>query len=60
MKNINNITNSFYSDEWYTKREIVELAFKLFPPNEGDHIICPFDSDKSNFVKVVKELEKEN
>lgn len=60
MKNINNITNNFYSDEWYTKREIVELAFKLFPPNEGDHIICPFDSDKSNFVKVVKEKYDKN
>ena len=25
----NNITNNFYSDEWYTSKETVEFMYKL-------------------------------
>ena len=40
------------SDEWYTKKETVELMYQLLEPVEGSVIMCPFDTDKSQFVKV--------
>lgn len=47
----NYLTGNVKSDEWYTPLEVVE-----FIKNNinlcGKKIICPFDSDWSNFVKV--------
>lgn len=52
---INNITNNIYSDEWYTSRDTVETMLDIFPCNDTDTILCPFDSKKSQFVKVLQE-----
>ena len=41
------------SDEWYTPIEIVRTMLNVFPPKVGDKIILPFDTDKSNFTKIV-------
>lgn len=51
----NNITNNDYSDEWYTPKSVVEKAFSIFPCKASDRILMPFDSEKSEFVKVAKE-----
>jgi len=59
MKKLNNITNNYYSDEWYTSKEIVSLIIKHFKEFgfdlKGKSVICPFDSEKSEFVKQLKE-----
>lgn len=52
---INNVTDQFYSDEWYTERYIVEEMYSLLNPKEGSTILCPFDSENSEFVKYAKE-----
>lgn len=41
------------SDEWYTPIEIVRTMLNVFPPKVGDKILLPFDTDKSNFTKIV-------
>ena len=41
------------SDEWYTPIEIVKTMLNVFPPKAGDKILLPFDTDKSNFTKIV-------
>ena len=41
------------SDEWYTPIEIVKTMLNVFPPKAGDKILLPFDTDKSNFTKVI-------
>lgn len=51
----NNITKSAYSDEWYTSRATVESMLDIFPCNPQDVVLCPFDSEKSQFVKVLQE-----
>ena len=51
----NNITKSVYSDEWYTSRHTVETMLDIFPCNPQDVVLCPFDSEKSQFVKVLQE-----
>lgn len=48
-------THNIYSDEWYTDRETVEKALRLFPCKPTDTIMLPFDTDQSEFVKVLKE-----
>lgn len=40
------------TDEWYTPREAVELIAKYIKPHSK--ILCPFDTAKSNFVKIFK------
>ena len=52
---INNVTDQFYSDEWYTERYVVEEMYSLLNPKEGSTILCPFDSENSEFVKYAKE-----
>lgn len=52
---INNVTDQFYSDEWYTERYVVEEMYSLLNPREGSTILCPFDSENSEFVKYAKE-----
>ena len=51
----NNITKNAYSDEWYTSRATVETMLDIFPCNDTDTILCPFDSEDSQFVKVLQE-----
>ena len=51
----NNITKNIYSDEWYTSRATVESMLDIFPCNPQDGVLCPFDSEKSQFVKVLQE-----
>lgn len=41
------------SDEWYTPIETVKTMLNVFPPKAGDKILLPFDTDKSNFTKIV-------
>ena len=48
-------SNSFKEeDEYYTPRILVEPITKYIKPNST--IWCPFDTNKSEFVKVFKEL----
>lgn len=61
MKGINKMNSNSINrykgeleDEWYTPVDIVFKMLKEFPPNKGDKIICPFDTESSNFVKVLK------
>jgi len=49
---INNITGNFYSDEWYTDQQTVDLCWKLLDINADDIVCCPFDSEDSLFVKT--------
>ena len=57
---VNNINKNSYSDEWYTSKEIVKFMYKLlninFVERENITIMCPYDTEKSYFVKVAKEL----
>lgn len=55
-KKLNNITNNYYSDEWYTDLETVNKMIELLNPLPNSKIICPFDTEKSYFVKRLKEL----
>ena len=57
VKTINNITKNFYSDEWYTSEITAKLAIEKLKIEGGKTILCPFDSEKSEFVK---QLQKEN
>lgn len=58
-KKLNNITNNYYSDEWYTDLETVNKMLKFLNPKPKSRIICPFDSEQSNFVKQTKQLGHE-
>ena len=51
----NNISKNAYSDEWYTSRTTVETMLRVFPCNSQDVVLCPFDSEDSQFVKVLQE-----
>jgi len=55
VQRINNVTGDFYSDEWYTDQETVKLCISLLNPKPQSVVLCPFDSDKSLFVKELKE-----
>ena len=48
---INYLTGNIKSDEWYTPIEVVQFIKNNIELG-NKKIICPFDSDKSNFVKV--------
>ena len=54
MVKINNLTNSLYSDEWYTDQETVDLVIKLLQPT--GLICCPFDTKNSLFVQSAKQI----
>lgn len=41
------------SDEWYTPRSAVVPIIEHLKPNS--RVLCPFDTEKSNFVKEFKE-----
>lgn len=51
------ITGNVLSDEWYTNQETVDLAIKLLNPEPNSLILCPFDTDKSLFVKTLESME---
>jgi hypothetical protein len=53
QKIINNITNGVYSDEWYTDQLTVDKCLYLLQPTNGSTVMCPFDSEKSLFVKTL-------
>ena len=46
------ITGESMTDEWYTKLDTVELMYKLLDPVKGSVVMCPFDTNKSQFVQV--------
>lgn len=48
---INYLTKNIKSDEWYTPLEVV-LFIKAIADIKYKKIICPFDTESSNFVKV--------
>lgn len=48
------------SDEWYTPVEVVRTMLDVYPPKNGDRVLMPFDTDKSNFVKVITKEYDEN
>jgi hypothetical protein len=50
MKNLSGITKIVKNDEWYTTKETVNLMFDLLAIPNAAKVICPFDTDKSNFV----------
>ena len=43
------------TDEWYTTQDVVDMAIKILSPAANSIIMCPFDTDKSLFVKTLKE-----
>ena len=47
------LINGAKSDEWYTPVEVVRMMLSAYPPKSGDRVLMPFDTDKSNFVKVI-------
>ena len=51
----NNITGNVYSDEWYTDQATVDKCITLLQPRPQSVVMCPFDSDKSLFVKTLKD-----
>lgn len=54
---VNNITGNKYSDEWYTDQETVSKCIELLELPASATILCPFDSEKSLFVRTLKRLE---
>lgn len=56
MKLISGITKIVKNDEWYTNRETAALMYKLLNIPTSKKVICPFDTEVSNFVKVGAEL----
>jgi hypothetical protein len=52
VKLISGITKVEKNDEWYTNRETVLLMYDLLNVRQGKTVICPFDTEVSNFVKV--------
>lgn len=54
MKKLNNLTQSEYSDEWYTTEDVATRALDLlgFVPNR---LLCPFDTSESNFVRCAQQ-----
>ena len=47
---INYLTKNYKSDEWYTPIEVLRFIETLV--DKSKKIICPFDTEKSNFVKI--------
>ena len=47
---INYLTKNYKSDEWYTPIEVIKYMETLV--DKSKKIICPFDTEKSNFVKI--------
>ena len=43
------------TDEWYTPKECVELIVPYLKRGGYKKILCPFDKEESNFVKVLSD-----
>jgi len=56
MNKLSGITGNELSDEWYTSPDTVKLMVKILKPRVHSVICCPFDTQKSHFVKVLQEL----
>lgn len=41
------------TDEWYSPENVVEMIVPYLISNNFKNIWCPFDTEKSNFVKVL-------
>ena len=41
------------TDEWYTPREAVEIIVPYLEARGYHHILCPFDTEDSQFVQVL-------
>ena len=54
VQRINNVTGNYYSDEWYTDQQTVEVCIELLSPKPKSTVLCPYDSEKSLFVKELK------
>lgn len=46
------LLGNLYSDEWYTTEIDAKIAIELLEPKGV--VMCPFDSEKSEFVKLLK------
>ena len=51
----NYLTGNVLSDEWYTPPDIVDKCISLCDISDKT-IICPYDTDNSNFVKRIKKI----
>jgi hypothetical protein len=56
MKLLSGITKIEKTDEWFTPLKTVELMYQLLSVPQNSRVICPFDTDESNFVKQGKEM----
>jgi hypothetical protein len=45
------ITKHLKNDEWMTNKQTVSLMYSLLEPKPASTILCPFDTENSNFVK---------
>lgn len=43
------------TDEWYTTRDSVKMVIPYLVRGGYEHILCPFDKEDSNFVKVLSD-----
>jgi hypothetical protein len=53
---LNNITGNEYSDEWYTDEATARLAISLLNPDPKSSIMLPFDTEQSQFAKLLPKL----
>ena len=44
------------TDEWYTDAQTARKCYELLNPEPNSVILCPFDSEQSEFVKIGQEL----
>lgn len=52
------IKMSIGGDEYYTPENAVEMILPVIRKNQFKTVWCPFDTDKSNFVKLLsKEVD---
>lgn len=49
----NYLTGNLLSDEWYTPENVVKYIYDNFDA-KNKKVICPYDTDRSNFVKYYK------
>jgi len=50
------LTGEKLSDEWYTMPETVWTMIDILKPRAHSVICCPFDTQKSHFVKILQSL----
>jgi hypothetical protein len=56
MTRINNVTKNVMSDEWYTPIDVVKKCFELLSLDQALCVMCPFDDEKSNFVRYAQQI----